>query len=96
MRRRRRQAWIAKEKNARDSALSTSPIKPGGLGEYIRPATPPVPEVDGAPVSEVGGTPAKPWVLRSELEGKEISSGRSSALRHGNEDEGSSDRYELP
>jgi hypothetical protein len=55
-----------------------------------------MPEVDGAPISEVAGKPAKPWVLRSELDGTEVSNGRSSGLGHSNEKEGSSTPYELP
>jgi len=55
-------------------------MKPGGLGEYVRPTTPPVPEMDSIPVAEAAGTPAQPWLLRSELDGKEIPSGKNSTV----------------
>jgi hypothetical protein len=77
-RRRRRRPQIADEKKLRDSGLSTSPMKPGGLGEYTRPRTPSMPEADGVPVVETDGQPAAPWMLRSELDGKEALSSRGS------------------
>jgi hypothetical protein len=78
--------------------MSTSPMKPGGLGEYVRPRTPSVPEVDSVPVGEVDGRPVAPWVLRSELDGKEVPSSRGShsvaeSVKTG---DGGVTRYELP
>jgi len=38
--------------------------------------TPTMSEADGRPVSEVGGSAARPWSMRSELEGSQVKSDR--------------------
>jgi hypothetical protein len=53
-------------------------MKPGGLGEYVRPRTPSMPEADSVPVAEAESRPAAPWMLRSELDGKQAPSSRGS------------------
>jgi hypothetical protein len=59
--------------------LSTSPMKSGGLGEYVRPRTPSTLDADSVLIAEVWSRPATPWILRSELDGKEA---RSSCGSH--------------
>lgn len=87
-------------------------MKPGGLGEYVRPKTPPNhAEVDSHPiagnnsVAEVAGRPMKPWEMRSELDGREVPSSRASALAPSEKGshleppkraEDGSERYEMP
>ena len=97
-RRRRKQRRIAEEKKIRDSGLSTSPMKPGGLGEYVRPNTPPMAEADSAALAEADGRPAQPWLMRNELDGKEIPSGKNSTMgsTKAPSADGTEGRYELP
>jgi hypothetical protein len=59
----------AKLSKQRDSDISIkSPV-------LAAATTPPMPEADGVPVSEMMGRPAEPWKLRSELEGRQVGPG---------------------
>ncbi|KAK1750331.1 hypothetical protein QBC47DRAFT_393927 [Echria macrotheca] len=53
-----------------DGSFSTSKTSKGRLSGAI--PSPKAPEVDGQPVSEADGKAARPWSMRSELEGSQV------------------------
>ncbi|KAK4448752.1 hypothetical protein QBC34DRAFT_102454 [Podospora aff. communis PSN243] len=71
---------------------SASEKKPGNNRTSGVSTTPTMSEADGNPVSEVGGTKARPWSMRSELEGSQVvkdeSGGRMTPANHIHGDHG--------
>jgi hypothetical protein len=65
LRRRRGRSTDEIEKSASEKKASNN--RTSGVS-----STPTMSEADGNPVSEVGGTKARPWSMRSELEGSQV------------------------
>jgi len=80
LRRKRQKSSPSEVEGGGSSGNGTKPAKPASSEEQRVSATstaPTVWEADGKAVAEADGRAARPWTLRSELEGSQVASNRA-------------------